>query len=89
MNSQEYKELLRKKALISDAKWNPTDNQIKLIQSEIDKYVRSGTTINISILQQIITSVCGPIQSFIFESVDNSDLNALLLQAALDSNSEK
>lgn len=78
MTLQEYKQTLRKCAHIIDANWNPTDLQLKQIQSEINKYARSGQKISVGILQQVITSVCGPVTFATFESVDNSDLNTLL-----------
>ncbi|MCK9003457.1 hypothetical protein MZA89_06755 [Haemophilus influenzae] len=81
MNLKEYKELLKEQARISDVKWNPSEEQLKQIQSEIDKYIKSGRKIGISTLQQIITSICGPVSHIIFESVDNSDLNMLLALA--------
>lgn len=87
MNLQEYKELLRKEARISDSKWNPTEIQLNNIKLEIDHRIKSGQKITVSTLQEIITSVCGPVSYIIFESVDNSDLNALLTKAT--SNTQK
>jgi len=85
MNLQEYKEFLREQARITDRTWNPTEPQLKQIQLEIDRYIKSGKKINVGILQQIITSIYGPISYVIFESVDNSDLNALLALATSNS----
>lgn len=87
MNLQEYKELLRKEARISDSKWNPTELQLNKIKLEIDRRIKLGQQITVSTLQQIITVICGPVRHIIFESVDNSDLNALLIKAT--SNTEK
>lgn len=81
MNLKEYKELLKEQARLSDVKWDPSEEQLKQIQSEIDKYIKSGRKISISTLQQIITSIYGPVSHIIFESVDNSDLNMLLALA--------
>ena len=72
-------------ARITDRTWNPTEPQLKQIQLEIDRYIKSGKKINVGILQQIITSIYGPISYVIFESVDNSDLNALLALATSNS----
>ena len=85
MNLQEYKEFLREQARITDRTWNPTEPQLKKIQLEIDRYIKSGKKINVGILQQIITSIYGPVSYVIFESVDNSDLNALLALATSNS----
>ena len=85
MNLQEYKEFLREQARITDRTWNPTEPQLKQIQLEIDRYIKSGKKINVGILQQIITSIYGPVSYVIFESVDNSDLNTLLALATSNS----
>lgn len=81
MTLQEYKEFLRIQARISDANWNPTDSQLQKIQEEIKNHIDSGKKINVSTLQNIITSIYGPVSYIIFESVDNSDLNTLLALA--------
>lgn len=77
MNNLEFKEFLQKNADPSDRHWNPTDDQLDEIRKLIAEELAAGRKITHSYLKSIISSVS---RSSIaaFESVDNSDLNALL-----------
>lgn len=81
MNNTEFKKILREKALIVDNAWNPTDAQLELIRREIIKLTSEGKRIRYTDLQHIVSKFSGSPRVMIFDSVDNSDLNALLIAA--------
>lgn len=81
MNNQEFKDFLRKNAYITDSSWNPTDAQLDEIRAAIQRQIALGHKINYSSLQHIITRITGSTRVMVFDSVDNSDLNMLLISA--------
>ena len=81
MNNTEFKKILREKALIVDDAWDPTDAQLELIRREIIKLTSEGKRIRYTDLQHIVSKFSGSPRVMIFDSVDNSDLNALLIAA--------
>jgi hypothetical protein len=67
-------------------KWTPTDYQISLIFSDFSKRIDKGETLSISDCQGIILKYCPDSQFMFFDSVDNSDLNTLIILAMKKNN---
>lgn len=81
MNNQQFRDFLRENAHIVDSHWNPTDAQLDEIRAVIQREIALGHKINYSSLQHIIIRITGSTRVMIFDSVDNSDLNMLLISA--------
>jgi hypothetical protein len=81
MNNSQLKEFLRSNARIVDKTWDPTDTQLDMIRVEIQKAIQTGRKISYHELQRIVIHICGSIRVMVTSSVDNSDLNALLIAA--------
>lgn len=81
MNNNQFKEFLCTNARIMDKSWNPSDEQLDRIRILINNKIRSEERIGYIELQNIIINVCGSMRVMVTSSVDNSDLNALLIAA--------
>lgn len=81
MNNQQFREFLRTNAHITDSGWNPTDAQLDAIRHEIQREIALGHKISYRALQHIIIRISGSQRVMVFDSVDNSDLNTLLISA--------
>lgn len=81
MNNREFKEFLRKEAKIVDHSWNPTDSQLDMIRNELNRLIAAGKRIRYTDLQHIVSEFSGSPRIMVFDSVDNSDLNSLLIAA--------
>lgn len=79
MNISELKKLLASQSMAQQ--WSPSDDQVKRIALKIADDVSKGKRITRPHLQGVITEVCGRTTFIINDSVDNSDLNAVLMAA--------
>jgi hypothetical protein len=61
--------------------WNPTDSELERILIEFNNLLARGLKLNIATCHGVIIKYCSNVIFRLFESVDNSDLNALLSQA--------
>ncbi|WP_127350789.1 hypothetical protein [Dickeya fangzhongdai] len=81
MNNSQFKDFLRSNARIVDKTWSPTDTQLDTIRALIHSKILAGERIGYLELQNIVIKVCGSMRVMVTSSVDNSDLNALLIAA--------
>lgn len=63
------------------AEWDPSEEQIREISSEIKREIRSGKQLRVADCQALVSRFCPDALFVGLEGLDNSDLNTLLLLA--------
>lgn len=63
------------------SQWNPSEKQIALIEQELLAIINNGEVINRARCQKVVAKHCPNTIFMLLDSVDNSDLNTLLMLA--------